>query len=96
MDKIDVEIDNEEISVGKRIINGLKRIICLITPVAFAYLGYFTSPFIWELLNKGNNVPEGARFAISVIFFLIPTTFIFIDSRKLNPIIKITITDKKN
>ena len=91
-----IEIEEIKLSLWERIINGIKRVLCLITPVIFAFLGYFLSPFFWELLNHNTNSPQWFSFLCSILCFILPTLFIFIDSRKLNPIIKITITDKKD
>ena len=93
-------MENNKIKINKKETNKAKdiicRLLCLLSPVIMAFAGYFISPYIWELLNKDEVVPELFKFVVSFIFFILPTTFIFIESRKLNPIIKITITDKKN
>ena len=77
------------------IIEMIKHIVCLILPVIFAFGGYFLAPHLWILLNKEGTATEIFRFVCSIIFFLIPASIIFIETRTLNPIINITIKDNK-
>lgn len=96
MNDKDLEIEKPKISTKTELINSVKHILCLILPVAFAFGGYFLSPVLWTLLNKTGIIPEYFKFICAIISFLLPSIFIFIETRKLNPIIKITITEKKD
>ena len=96
MDNKELEIEKPKISTKAEIINGIKHILCLLLPVIFAFGGYFLSPVLWTLLNKTGLIPECFKFICAIISFLLPSIFIFIETRKLNPIIKITITEKKD
>lgn len=73
----------------------IKRIICPLVPVVSAFCGYLLSQNIWTLMNQTTSVTEVFKFICSVIFFAIPSIVIFIETRKLNPIIKITIKENK-
>lgn len=88
------ENKNTKIIKNNKAPNIILRILCLLLPVIFAFGGYFLAPGIWILLNNNTPVPEHFRFASSIIFFLIPSTIIFLHTRKLNPTINITIKDK--
>ena len=94
MDKTNIEIDKSEITSRHLITDYIIRILCLILPVIFAFIGYFSAPYIWTLLNKSGNSPEYFKLICSIISFGIPGSIIFAETRKLNPIIKITIKDK--
>lgn len=74
----------------------LKRLLhtlCLIIPIAMAFLGYYLSDSIWHLFSQ-KKTTELIKFICSVVFFAIPTIIIFILSRKETPIIKISIFNK--
>ena len=92
------ESNNSELKINKqnrkKVFEMIKHIICLILPVFFAFFGYLISPFLWMLLNKSGIAPEGFKFASAILFFLIPDSIIFIETRTLNPIINITIKDQ--
>ena len=87
------EVNQQKKTLREKIPDALKRITCLLLPVISAFGGYFLSPRIWILLNKNTAVPEIFRFICTVVAFLIPSLIIFIETRKLNPIIKIAIKD---
>lgn len=71
----------------------LKRLIhtlCLLLPIACAFLGYFLCEPIFSILLQ-KKTTELMKFLCSVIFFAIPSILIFIFTRKENPIMKIGI-----
>ena len=96
MNENNIAIEKSETNSKHPVLDAIKRLICLILPVIFAFLGYFVSPFIWSLLNKSGNAPEYFKLICSLVLFIFPASVIFVETRKLNPIIKITITNKNN
>lgn len=89
-----VEVDKTQEKPVRRVLLAFIRILCLLLPIAFAFGGYFFAPCLWTLLNHNSPAPEYFRFICAIVLFLFPTIIIFVETRKLNPIIKITITDK--
>jgi len=63
------------------------HILCFITPVVFAFIGYLISESVWNFLSD-EIVPENFRFALSITLFLISITVIFIRTRSVNPTMK--------
>ena len=77
----------------------LRRLIdtlYLFVPIALAFAGCFLAKPIWIALTKNEEVPEMFRFLCAVILFVISVTFVFIMTRKINPIMKIGIFSKKD
>ena len=76
----------------------LRRLIdtlYLFVPIALAFAGCFLAKPIWIALTKNEEVPEMFRFLCAAILFAISVTFVFIMTRKINPIMKIGIFSKK-
>ncbi|MCR5284489.1 MAG: hypothetical protein K6D95_02725 [Treponema sp.] len=65
--------------------------IYLILPIIMAFLGYYSSTPLWELLKKEKAVPEVFKFFCTAALFLITSIIIFIITRKSNPVMKITL-----
>ncbi len=75
----------------------LRRLIdtlYLFVPIALAFAGNFLADPLWKAVTKNENVPELFCFACAVIFFLLAVSFVFIKTRKINPIMKIGIFSK--
>ena len=76
------------------------RLLCLLLPVASAFAGYFAAEPLWKYFFKekaaGETVPEGLRFALSLILFAITSAIIFFKTRNTNPIMKIRVLMKNN
>ena len=76
----------------------LRRLIdtlYLFVPIALAFAGCFLADPLWKLITKNDGVPEIFRFGCAVILFAISVTFVFIKTRKINPIMKIGIFSNK-
>ena len=76
----------------------LRRLIdtlYLFVPIALAFAGCFLAAPLWTALTKKDEVPELFRFACACIIFVIAISFVFIKTRKINPIMKIGIFSKK-
>ena len=76
----------------------LRRLIdtlCLFVPIGLAFAGCFLAAPLWTALKHNNDVPELFRFACAAVLFLISVTFVFIMTRKINPIMKIGIFNNK-
>lgn len=86
-----IEVDKQETSIFGKIISGIVRLLCLLLPIGFAFAGYFLAPSIWNLFNKETEITECFHFVCAIIFFIVPVVIIFISTRKLNPMIKITL-----
>ena len=65
--------------------------LCLLLPIASSFAGYFLCPLIFEK----RPLPESIRFGTTIVFFALPSIIIFIASRDTNPIMKISVKDKK-
>ena len=75
----------------------LRRLIdtlYLFVPIALAFAGCFLASPIWHALKKTDEVPELFRFACAAVLFIIAVLFVFIKTRKINPIMKIGIFSK--
>ena len=75
--------------------------LCLLIPIASAFAGYYLSPAITAFLagselSDGYNPPEAAKFAITLVFFAVPSLIIFVKSRNTNPIMQIRVSSKEN
>lgn len=69
------------------------HIICFVTPVITAFLGYFLSYPVWNHFSQ-KEIPEIFKFAFSVVFFAIPIVIIFVKTRNTNPTMRIRVSDK--
>ena len=77
----------------------LRRLIdtlYLFVPIALAFAGCFLAKPVWIALTKKEEVPELFRFFCAALLFAIAVTFVFIMTRKINPIMKIGIFSKKD
>ena len=77
----------------------LRRLIdtlYLFVPIALAFAGCFLAAPLWTLITKKEEVPDLFRFACAVVLFVLSVTFVFIKTRKINPIMKIGIFSKKD
>ena len=77
----------------------LRRLIdtlYLFVPIALAFAGSFLAEPVWRHFKGNSEVPELFRFACAALLFLISVTFVFIKTRKINPIMKIGIFSSKN
>ena len=76
----------------------LRRIIdtlCLFVPIAMAFAGCFLAAPVWKAITRQEETPQLFRFACAAVLFAIAVTFVFIKTRKINPIMKIGIFSKK-
>ena len=76
----------------------LRRLIdtlYLFVPIALAFAGCFLADPVWVHFKGSTEVPEFFRFACAAVLFLISITFVFIKTRKINPIMKIGIFSRK-
>ena len=76
----------------------LRRLIdtlYLFVPIALAFAGCFLAAPLWTLITKKEAVPQGFRFLCAIILFALAVTFVFIKTRKINPIMKIGIFSAK-
>ena len=72
----------------------LRRLIdtlYLFVPIAMAFAGDFLAAPLWHVLKKNDDVPEIFHFICAVVLFAIAVIFVFIKTRKINPIMKIGI-----
>ena len=75
----------------------LRRLIdtlYLFVPIGLAFAGCFLAAPLWTLITKKEEVPELFRFACAAFLFAAAVTFVFIKTRKINPIMKIGIFSK--
>ena len=87
------EVYNVENDDKFTVIRYIVNILCLITPVVFAFLGYFLSPLIYSVLfNENLLVSEIFKFICSLTFFAISSLVIYLKSRNTNPYIKIRVS----
>lgn len=71
----------------------LIHFFCLIFPVAFTFLGFFLSEWIWTVLLKQENLPtEVVKFIISVIFFAVSSLIVFVTTRNTKYMIKLRVS----
>ena len=76
----------------------LRRLIdtlYLLIPIALAFAGCFLAAPLWFHLTGKNVTPELFRFACALVLFILAASFVFIMTRKINPIMKIGIFSKK-
>ena len=77
----------------------LRRLIdtlYLFVPIALAFGGCFAAAPLWTRLTGSTDVPELFRFACAIVLFAIAVSFVFIKTRKINPIMKIGIFSKSD
>ena len=67
----------------------------LFVPIALAFAGCFLSAPLWTLITKKEAVPQWFRFLCATVLFVIAVIFVFIKTRKINPIMKIGIFSAK-
>ena len=97
MEKTDLQEDpNSKITIVEKNIHrtNLRRLIdtlYLFVPIALAFAGCFLAAPLWTLITKKEAVPQCFRFICAIVLFLIAVTFVFIKTRKINPIMKIGI-----
>lgn len=65
------------------------NILLLFIPILISSFACFVGPKIYFSLCNEETMPEGLRYVITIIFFIIPTFIIFIKTRGINPMIKI-------
>ena len=92
--------DEENITIIEKNIHrtNLRRLIdtlYLFVPIVLAFAGCFLAAPLWHKITGRPDVPELFRFACAIVLFLIAVTFVFIKTRKINPIMKIGIFSKK-
>lgn len=95
------ENQEEKITIIEKNIHrtNLRRLIdtlYLFVPIALAFAGCFLAEPFWHFLTNNNDVPQIFRFGCAIILFIISVTFVFIMTRKINPIMKIGIFSKKD
>ena len=77
----------------------LRRLIdtlYLFVPIGLTFAGCFLADPVWKFITKKEEAaPEIFRFASAALLFLISVTFVFIKTRKINPIMKIGIFNSK-
>ena len=76
----------------------LRRLIdtlYLFVPIALAFAGCFLAEPLWTLIKKEDAVPQWFRFVCAVFLFVLAVLFVFIKTRKINPIMKIGIFSAK-
>ena len=91
---------DENITIVEKNIHrtNLRRLIdtlYLFVPIALAFAGCFLAAPLWTLITKKEAVPEWFRFVCATVLFVIAVTFVFIKTRKINPIMKIGIFNNK-
>lgn len=74
--------------------NGIMHFLCLIVPVAAAFIGYFASEPVWTLMKKELPCPQWFCFLCSMILFIISVVIIFVKTRNTNSIIRIRVSKK--
>ena len=92
-------MEEEEITIVEKNIHrtNLRRLIdtlYLFVPIALAFAGCFLAAPFWRLLTKNDEVPQIFRFGCAIVLFILAVTFVFIKTRKINPIMKIGIFSK--
>ena len=92
--------NEEKITIVEKNIHrtNLRRLIdtlYLFIPIALAFAGCFLAPSLWTLITKKEAAPEWFRFVCAIVLFAIAVIFVFIKTRKINPIMKIGIFSKK-
>jgi len=78
---------------NKSIAKNIIHILCLILPVAFTFLGYFVSDFIWNNILQNQNEPtEIFKFIVSICFFCVSSLIVFVTTRNTEHIINIRVS----
>lgn len=67
--------------------------LCLFAPILASFGMYFLSSPIWKIFNKKMATPEIFKFLCTAIVFLISSLIVFLATRKINPIMKIRLTN---
>ena len=93
--------NEEKITIVEKNIHrtNLRRLIdtlYLFVPIGLAFAGCFLAAPLWTLLTKKEAVPEWFRFVCAIVLFAIAVTFVFIKTRKINPIMKIGIFSRSD
>ena len=88
--------NSEEITIIEKNIyrTNIRRLIdtlYLCVPIALAFVGCFLASPIWSFFKKEQETPQFFRFICAVTLFSISVIFVFIKTRKINPIMKIGI-----
>ncbi len=77
----------------------LRRLIdtlYLFVPIALAFAGCFLAEPLWTAITKKEgHTPELFRFGCAALLFILSVIFVFIKTRKINPIMKIGIFSAK-
>ena len=100
MDNKDTQKNPENITIVEKNIHrtNLRRLIdtlYLFVPIALAFAGCLFAPTLWTLITKKEGeTPELFRFACAALLFILSVIFVFIKTRKINPIMKIGIFTK--
>ncbi len=93
--------NEEKITIVEKNIHrtNLRRLIdtlYLFVPIGLAFAGCFLAAPLWTLLTKKEAVPEWFRFVCAIVLFAIAVIFVFIKTRKINPIMKIGIFSRSD
>ncbi len=93
-------LNEENITIIEKNIHrtNLRRLIdtlYLFVPIALAFAGCFLSAPLWTALTKEEEIPQWFRFVCALVLFALAVTFVFIKTRKINPIMKIGIFSAK-
>lgn len=67
--------------------------LCLFLPILTSFGMYFLSSPLWNFFNKTMAAPEIYKFLCTAIVFLISSLIVFLATRKINPIMKIKLTN---
>lgn len=67
--------------------------LCLFLPILASFGMYFLSSPVWKIFNKKMAAPEIYKFLCTAIVFLISSLIVFLATRKINPIMKIRLTN---
>lgn len=73
----------------KTVAEKVLHIICLLIPIISSFCGYFISTPLWMAISKTEAQSELFSFFIVILFFSIPSLFIFFRTREIDSIIKI-------
>ncbi len=94
--EIDKQVEENflvENKFNKSIIQNIIHILCLILPIAFTFLGYFVSDFIWKfILQNQNEATEIFKFGVSICFFCVSGLIVFVTTRNTEHIINIRVS----
>jgi len=96
MEKTELDKENQILIKKDFHRSNVKRVLhtlCLVTPVCFAFLGWFIATPLWTLLTKKTAAPELFKFACTAVLFIATSAVILISTRNAKPIMKISLTD---